>query len=309
MRLVLFAAALACAPCGLAAASPTAPAEAQAQPAPPPGPDSDVVVVGREDRDRQISDFARDLADVGGGSGRADPIPRFDLTRPCPVAVGLSAANNAAIATRMRRVAGAAGIPIAAPGCRPTVLVIVAPDKEEMIRLLRQRYPIFFTNASGTRFEIPPQTGPVTAWHLGGQFDREGNLVDTDGQHSFGVVSSPIGGSLISSAARRVFLAAVVVIEQRAAVGLTTTQIADYATMRAFAGIDPRRLRRTSAPTILTAIEAPADSQVPVTLTEWDLGYLRALYSVAPEHYGQRQLTDIRRQMLRDLGNPEASRD
>jgi hypothetical protein len=305
MRLVLLAAAMTAASPAVAspAAQPAAQPSGGAQAA-PAGPDTDVVVVGRENRERQVNEFARDLADVVG----VEPIARFDNTRPCPGVVGLSAAHNAAVTTRMRRVAEAAGIPIAAPGCRPTILVVVAPEKEEMIRLLRQRYPVFFTNASGAPLEIPRQSGPVTAWHLGGLFDRDNQLVGYDAEQGVNVVSSSVSGSRISAAARPVFLAAVVVIEQSAVVGLTPTQIADYATMRAFARIDPRRLRGTTAPTILTVLEASADSEVPVTLTQWDLSYLRALYSAPAHHYGQRQLSEIRRRMGRDMdGAAEAT--
>ena len=71
------------------------------------------------------------------------------------------------------------------------------------------------------------------------------------------------------------FIAAVVVVELDALGGLTVTQLADYAAMRAFARTDPRRLKGTGAPTILSAIEAPMNSPVPLTLTEWDLAFLQ----------------------------------
>ena len=42
---------------------------------------------------------------------------------------------------------------------------------------------------------------------------------------------------------------------------------------------DPARLPTTGPATILSVIDAPANAEVPVTLTQWDLGFLRGLYA------------------------------
>ena len=71
-------------------------------------------------------------------------------------------------------------------------------------------------------------------------------------------------------------MASLVVIQLDALRGLTTTQLADYAAMRVFARTQPSRLQRSTAPTILNIIDTPMNAQVPLTLTQWDLGFLRA---------------------------------
>lgn len=81
---------------------------------------------------------------------------------------------------------------------------------------------------------------------------------------------------------RPILVAAVVVIERDAVVGMTTTQLAGYAAVRTFARTDPQKVQGLSAPTILSILDAPDDTEVPVTLTQWDLGYLRGLYAAAP---------------------------
>lgn len=292
MRL-LFAALLAAA-VSLPAAAQQAPAD---QAAPQAGQDPDAIIVlgDKKDRDQKTTDYVRALADLGTGT---DAIARFDGGPLCPAAAGLTQGFDAAITDRMRRVAEAAKIPLAPLGCKPNVLVLFAPDKDAMIRDLRHRYPVFFANPNGEQADIPAQPGPATAWHLGGYVDRFGEPVGYDAFARRYVVDSELPPSRITATIRPVILASFVVIQQDAVLGLTTTQVADYAAMRTFAGADPARLKGSSASTIVTALDAPMGSEVPLTLTPWDMGYLRALYAIQPNHYGQRQRADIRKRII-----------
>lgn len=275
-------------------------ASAQVQPVAQPegsGPD-DVVVVGTADRDKQVRDFVRALT---GASSPDMPLARFDMDAVCPAAVGLGDKHDKAIAERMRKVAAAASIAVAKPGCKPNVLVLFARDKVSMIKALRREHPIYFLDANKRPATIPRQRGPATAWHLEGRVDREGNGVNRDPDSGHYVVNSSVTPSRISSIMRPIFMASVVVIDLDALVGLTTTQVADYAAMRSFAQIDPSRLARSNAPTILTVLDAPMNSAVPETLTHWDLAYLKALYAAEANHRAARQKSDIRKRMAREL--------
>ena len=272
-----------------AAAQTTPPPQQQADP-------DDIIVVGTADRDRQVHDFVGALT-AGAPDG---PLARFDLTAVCPAAVGLSQASNSAIADRMRAVAREVGIRVAAPGCRPNVLVIFARDNDQMIKAMRKRHPIYFQDAANRPVAIPRQRGPATAWHLEGRIDRSGMPVSTT-LEGVDVVSTPVAPSRLSTAVRPIFMASVVVIELDSVVALTTTQVGDYAAMRAFARVDPARIARTNAPTILTVLEAPMNSLVPQTLTHWDLSYLRALYASAEYQRVARQRREIGQRMTKDL--------
>ncbi|MES2443608.1 MAG: hypothetical protein V4574_12325 [Pseudomonadota bacterium] len=275
------------------------PAAAQEHPATQAAPagDEDIIVRGDKDRNAATRGYVRDLVVLNG----TDPIARFDKTVLCPGVAGLNAAMSAAITARMRRVAEAANIPLAEPGCRTNALVIIAPDKAEVITELRRHHPGYFRDGTGEMVVIPKQTGPTTAWHLGGYIDRTGQPASYDGDTRIWTVTTSITPSRLSATVRPVFFASVVVIEREAVIGLTTTQVADYAAMRTFAGVDPARLTHTSAPTILTVIDAAPDALVSPTLTQWDLAYLRALYAIPAQHYGQRQRTEIRRRMIDEL--------
>ncbi len=272
-----------------------APSAAPAQPG--TGDTSDIVVIADPAvRERQIRQFVDALENIAG----SDPMGRFDSAEICPAAVGLSEAQNRAIAARMRQVAHAVPLPLAAPDCRPNVLVLIAPDKAEMIRALRERHPIYFRNAFNQMIEIPAERGPATAWHLSARVDRNGQPLGYDEDLGVEIVSTPVAPSRISMTVRPVILAAVVVIEARSLAGLTTTQVGDYAAMRAYAPIRPQGLPQ-SANSVLTVLEAPMDALVPASITEWDLAYLRGLYATPAYQGAQRQRADIRRAMSRDL--------
>jgi hypothetical protein len=260
--------------------------------------DSEIVVQADRDRERQIKRFVDALTPAAPYNGQ---IARFDF-QVCPAVVGLAPAQNDAVAERMRRVAEAAGIGVADRSkCRPNALVMITRDKEELIKALRRKHPVFFYDQAGRPLIIPKQTGPVTAWQVEGRLAGEGRNISMDEFENYYVVESPGASSRLRPATHPHFIASVVVIQLSALDGLTTTQVADYAAMRAFARTDPARLKPPVPPTILTVVEAPMDSEVPVTLTELDLSFLKALYASPNGHYAGRQRHEIRRLVKNDL--------
>ena len=90
-------------------------------------------------------------------------------------------------------------------------------------------------------------------------------------------------------------------IDIKAADGLTTTELADYAAMRTFAATDPERVVSTGVPTILSVLGQPDDKPMPVTLTYWDLGLLKALYSTDNAYYARYQRGDMERVVREEL--------
>ena len=84
------------------------------------------------------------------------------------------------------------------------------------------------------------------------------------------------------------------------------TVLADYVAMRALVRTDPKRLRTSSADTILSVIEAPMGSAVPLTLTAWDLSFLRAFYASGKNNYAEYQRSEMQRLMKRELDQAQA---
>jgi hypothetical protein len=53
--------------------------------------------------------------------------------------------------------------------------------------------------------------------------------------------------------------------------------------------------------TILSVIDAPMGSAIPLTLTAWDLSFLKAFYASSKESYAEYQRAEMRRAMRREL--------
>lgn len=297
MRLPLFAAALLL----------TLPAAAQDKPAaaptPTPAPAEDngeIVVTGREVRDDQVRHFVTGLT---GNLGR-DPLPRFVDAELCPVSLGLTPAFDAAITTRMRRVAMAANIRVAREGCRANALVIFAADKDATIRALRKGYPQLFYQPTGAPVRLRDRKEPVTSWVISDFVDSEGVAVPIDTETGQYVLESSAPVSRITTPMRPIYRMSVLVIEIAAVEGLTVTQIADYAAMRTFTGADPDRVRGSGVPTILTIVDTPMGSEVPNSMTAWDLGFIRGLYAAPPNQRASAQSGGIRKHMVREVDRP-----
>lgn len=168
---------------------------------------------------------------------------------------------------------------------------------------LRRRHPSYFGQMSQREIrDLVRQPGPAVAWQ------RQGPPVSASGTELF--FDPALGayinqtmepGSRLRAAGRPQFDGAVVVVERGSLDGLTVTQLADYAAMRAFAGTDPSRLGQSGTRTILRILEAPVGSEVPLSLTQSDLSFLRGYYS-APRNLGtSAQRSAIHRGMAREV--------
>jgi hypothetical protein len=274
---------------------------ALAQEARQPAGDQEIVVTGNANVERQLSEFVGALtqAPVAG------QLSRFE-TDVCPTVVGVSPEHKAALVARMRTVAKAVGLAVGGPGCVPNVLVVVTADKRAFLEALRKKHAYYFGEMSTSAIKrLIAEPGPAAAWQV------DGPLRNADGQElsdNAGVAVNRTTriGSRLSAGARPQFAAAAVVVESKALEGLTTTQLADYAAMRAFTRADPSKLP-VSTPTILTILEAPMDSEVPITLTSWDLAFLRSFYAAPPNLTAASQRSQIRRGVKRELEKPKGS--
>lgn len=278
----------------------TAPALAQE---PPETGDSNVVVTGTLEREQEIRDFVAALA-PGPGNGQ---LARFE-DNICPAVFGLNGPLREQVVSRMRRVSETVGLRLAGEGCRPNLLLMVTRDKRAFIQALAARYPQYFgDDRENSARGVARQPGPASAWHAEDVVNADGRALPRQG--GFAVNRTTRGQSRIALAVRPVFTAAAVVIERDALTGLSTTQIADYALMRALAETDPSRLPASTPATILTVLEAPMGSELPVTLTRWDLGFLRGLYASTANLNATAQRGEIREGVREALDGAEERGD
>jgi hypothetical protein len=271
---------------------------------PEPAEPSPIIVQGVRDRDKKIGDFIKELTPAPSGG----QLGRFEL-KVCPAVVGLSDLQNAAVAGRMRRVAEAAGLKLARPKCDPNVILIITSDKSALVkRLAKERGDYFPSVHNSYDFKsLEDAAKPVAAWQIKDirgadgkdlQQDMSGAMAGVAGAYARKTIEA---GSRTKPAVRPHFVASIVVVQANALAGLTTTQLADYAAMRAFVRTDPAKLRTATSDTILSAIDAPMGTPVPLTLTAWDLSFLKAYYSSGLNSYAGSQRSEMRRSMKRDM--------
>lgn len=273
-------------------------AAAQEQPA-----DAQIVVTGTRDLDREVADFVAALTPATGKG----QLSRFE-TEICPAAAGLLPAQKAALVERMRRVAKAAELGVGGAKCRPNVLVLATRDKRALIETLAARHPEYLRGLSKSEIKrLVATPGPAAAWHLAGPpRTADGFELPWDGGMGTYVNRTTRTGSRIVMPVRPQTAAAVVVIETKALAGLTTTQVADYAAMRTLLRADPAALGDSAAPTILKVLEAPMGSEVPMTLTRWDLGALHAAYDSPLNLRAAAERSAIRKRLTDTLGKEDA---
>lgn len=265
---------------------------------------SEILVTGARDREEQVRDFVTALTPAPQGS-----ISRF-IDQVCPRVVGLSPFNKQAVEARLRVVAAAAQIRVASPGCVPNAFVIATPDKRAFINALASRQPDAFGMMSARQIRrLSRSAGPAAAWQLEGPVDADGIPLPWDDKLGAYTNETTNGASRIRTIGRRGFDASVVVVEIDALRGLTATQLADYAAMRLFAKLDPARLPASPPPTILTILEAPMGTAVPITLTDWDVGLLRGLYTTPADLNANAQRSAIAGEVKDQLNSTARKRD
>lgn len=277
----------------LAAASIEEPAAAQRE----ARPSDEIVVQGVRPSNRQIKDFVRALTDVPSFG----QISRFRLP-VCPAAIGLAAVQNSRIADRMRQVAAAAKVPVAPGRCTANAFVIVAPDKAAAIAELERLFPAYFSQMSEREVRrLIASAGPAAAWQVRTLMTADGERAPRATTSDAYVVRSVNTPSRIKAASMPTFVASVVVVDVKSAAGLTLTQLADYAAMRTLADIEPERVAKIGVPSILGVLGQPDDRPLPVTLTHWDLGFLKSLYATDNSYLATYQRGDMERVVRKEL--------
>lgn len=239
---------------------------------------SDVVVTANRNREQEIHDFVTALTQTPASRRQ---ISRFE-DAVCPAVLGLPPSQRDAVDARIRRVVGAVGLHPDRARCTPNLLVFVVQDKRAFIQNLQRRYAYYFTDISNRDVRAMAEgPEPAAAWQIREMRNADGRIL----QASEGVYVNRTtrAASRMEQGARPYIFAAAVVVERGALTGLTTTQLADYAVMRTLAHADPAQLPASVSATILKVLNAPMGSETPITMTSWDLTFLKSLYA-APKN-------------------------
>ena len=233
---------------------------------------------------------------------------RFE-DRLCLGVVGLPDKLKSEVEARVQRVAVATKVALAAPGCRPNFLIIVVDDKKAMIEgMWRQKQSYLYGVGEAAERRLASEPGPVAAWQVSEVICADGIplQVDRDGIKRMFSLTQP---SRVTTTTRTRLLGSVVVIEQKALVDVTTTQLADFALVRGLTPIEPQEnvAPGSSVLSLFSGTLGPEDA--PQSLTWWDLAFLKALADTNSDRVASVQRHEIRDKMLKEMAKiPAAER-
>ncbi|KPF73937.1 hypothetical protein IP78_14565 [Brevundimonas sp. AAP58] len=247
----------------------------------------DVVVEGRR-LDEATRDFVGQVAAPPRGRGLA-----LWRGRLCVGAVGFQREAGQYLVDRVSTVAEDLGVDIGDPGCTPNVIIAGAEDGQAMAReLVGRERRAFDTNISGANRpdgaleDFIGSTRPIRWWHVSLPIDSETGApaVRIPGQctgscdsiYDYAPTLAVNAASRLNSQIRDDLQKVIVVIDVDALGNASFTQIADYVSMIALAQVDPQADTR-GFNTILNLFQPTV--AVDEYLTDWDLAYLRGLYS------------------------------
>jgi hypothetical protein len=249
-------------------------------------PHNEILVMGDG---RSEAEAIRDLVAVVTKRDPSNkPLPRF--YQPfCPLVLGIRADYASLLVERIRSNAREAGALVAIGKCQPNALLILTRHAGNSLKELRSEQPWLFTDMSETdATRLLEDSKQVFAWQTSEIRGSDGKPIRTveveigmppvrreltvNDQWQAGRLNQPIRVDVSG---------AIVLFDSRYLPGKTLIQLADYASMRLLASTDDVPAEAAaSIPTILSLFTAPEGA--PPALTPFDLGYLRARYSLRP---------------------------
>ncbi|NNC72711.1 MAG: hypothetical protein HKN78_07505 [Sphingomonadaceae bacterium] len=227
----------------------------------------EIVVFGHADGGNELSDFIRA---VGVETGE------YQLARwhgeICPHVIGLRDELNDYVRATIETVAQISRIGTGERGCRPNLLVVMSDNPARFLETLREERPDLFGTLSLPDIDaMIDGTSSVNLWSLLETRGSDGRDLDPDTDTLTGVVASRTGRSI-----RADFHFRAIIVDLAQVDDVSMRQLSGLVAMLSLAQVDvdsPIRSNRT----ILNLFHDPANT--PDDISDWDIAYLRALYS------------------------------
>ena len=208
----------------------------------------------------------------------------------CPGVTGLTDFANHLAEARIRRVAEAAGAPLAPEPCVRNIAISFTPDGAALARAIGQRESRRMAELSRRAREAVLNGAAPIRWMYTTEVrsgDGRQQAIAAPGEAHGGLHTGEGGGtgipgsgglmlydsSVVSTLSQRVIVSAIVIIDQDDVMGRTLDSLADYAALVALAEI--RDVGATPEGSILGLFNTPAAVR---NLTTQDTAFLRALY-------------------------------
>ncbi|MBX9796247.1 MAG: hypothetical protein K2Y03_05090 [Sphingomonas sp.] len=263
-------------------------------------PQADIVVTGerlsREEARQQAAAYVRHVGVTASQQGVArwiDPV--------CPKVRGIDDKLAHYVEGRIRRIASAAGAPLAKDRCEPNLIVSFVADASAAAQFVVRRQPGQLAEVQAQdRHALLNGDAPVRWWYSteirGKDGDRlsgappvfasiqggvPGQSLPSNGDTTY---LSQYSNGIISTQTARAIIAATVVVDVNRAAGVRLESIAEYAAFVSLAEIRPTRdVQRSS----ILALFSGADKAR--QLTDLDSRFLQALYQLPLDRYSRQQ--------------------
>lgn len=306
-----------------------APAEAAAQ-----SNSEEIIVTGE-----RVQELAQAYAGaVAVAPSSVDQYARWNF-RLCPSVAGLAAADAQTLIDHLARRAHDVGIEAERTGCQPNLVIIFAPDSDQIARnIIDNRRDLlgYYTEddvitAGRDALEAFANTHrPVRWWHVSRtttadgqqlgdsrsrvgrgtrdavaaqQSDNASNGAATlSGSGFSGVEAVRSQGTRTRRATRQDISFVLVIVDTRDTAGIPAQAVADYLSMATLVQLNPGA-DLSAFPSILNLFRPRPDGAAPMTgLTDWDVAYLHGLYGMTREAANTRQQqSEIARSMAAEV--------
>lgn len=259
----------------LAAVAAAALLAGQAQQSPQTPTAVDDVVVSARPLDQQVRSFLDDVA----VPDRSLRVARWNRD-VCVGVVNMRNQSAQYIADRVSQIGMDIGLEPGEPGCRPNILILAASDGSELAKgMVDFRRRLFDPGGTGmvrsraalARFQDGDM--PIRWWHVSVPVDNHTGqiavrLPGEDAPYTTGTASR------LRTEIRNDISRVIIILDLPKLEGLNMTQLADFAAMVAYSQVD----LDADFSGYDTILALDSDPSVP-GITEWDMAYLKALYS------------------------------
>ncbi|KCZ50954.1 hypothetical protein HY29_06280 [Hyphomonas beringensis] len=235
-------------------------------------------------------DFATELSAV---PRKSKLLARWNLGI-CPAVSGIPADKAQMIADRIAMRAMAVGLKPGEPGCKPNIAIIISPDGNAATQAIYENDPKVFslsgdptvTTMGKFAFEDFLKTPrPVRWWHVSETKSEQGHEMSSGGQYFSrgGAANMPTvsttSSSRLKGSYRQDLNHAVIVVDVALAQGVSLEALADYLAFVSLVQIDPDA-ETAGFDTVLNLFDETGVHDTSITgMSEWDVAYLKALYS------------------------------
>ncbi|HWX90321.1 MAG TPA: hypothetical protein VNY75_08455 [Rhizomicrobium sp.] len=264
-----------------------------------------VIVTAAGSSKEQIEKFVQQYA---AASSRIDRLARWENVI-CPVTLGLPSDQNQAVSTRIREVAAMVGAGESPKGkCSPRIIVIFTAQPQDLMDAIKRDYPRLLGRHYYSQTErVSRMAHPAQAWYGTATQDTSGYVAsDTDrhGEPAEGQTFSSTGLIGFDGLSSR-FQSILIVVDLNDAAGHQLAALSDYVAMLALSQTQASDACQplSSITNLLSKNCNPSDKSG--SITDMDIAYLKALYSISPTSSFHSQKSRISTQIEQSLGQQQ----